>query len=667
MSSHCVSAHRLSLVLLACVACSPVLAPNPEPDPLAATSGGLRLATVTGDPCIDPEEPSLPPSDFRTTSPRPAVPPATVLDGGMLSLQATGSSSGALRVASRVAVEGDSRSLIELQRGPLMVRVSIQPGPSTPGSVWLRAPTLPLSQYDLATTYRVTSTGQLLVTGLELVNGTTGAPVDTAPAAGSVAAAPGNCEETALVRFGPIPFGMPSFKWPENDFCSGEQCVQVRLAYVHAVHSTWRTTQIMDIVASYPHSAQRSWAWGRVGMDQDLNPLSERTSPKHWFGAFTPERFAIIRELYQDHLNVLRSAEMDGRDLHLRCPSGGQHGCTGSYWAHHVVKGYVNLCSELWDDVEGGTESDLRTYVDHTVGHELYHHHYVNIPGMGWKMVKDKLIHKHNSACSSLSFEKHYVDWSRRFSDYDHRLVHLASYENSDGETCGHREVALRNVDTYNTFAWLVGRMVYKKDFYYWPQPADPTPQPPSCHSSPGCLCDEAGPHDVPDGDFRSDQFCPDDEGDVVCVKTTFNASSTVGICKRCSDERGPGCACNDFTAPCDVGTCWGDDTGGLNSSVGQCYVGTPPQWACLADCDALFNHGECMLESMAFGHRALCVPGTAGPDVANCYEYTGHIDPQSLECTDEPQCDGATTCQSLGYPAYFTCDYGGRCVADVD
>lgn len=665
----------LCTMLALAVGCSPVVAPPAEPGPAGEVRDDLTYTTSTMQLCVDPPEPAEPPDDFITSTTQPPVvfPRGAVLSTGALFFHPGGSTT--VRTLSAVAAPTDSRQLIELPRGTLTVRISTQAlTSSNPKVVVLRAPALPLSRYDLATTYEVRSGGGVAVQKLELVEANTGAVHDSHGGFDDYAPWPLSCEEKALGRFGPLPAGMPSFKWPENDFCDGEKCVQTRLAYLQAVHGTWRVTQMMDLVAQYPYSAQREWAWGRSGTDQNGDAVTERTSPRYWFGAYSAERFAVVRELFKDHLNVLREAKMDGIGLHLRCPAKGHHGCLGTY-AHHTVKGYLNICPETWEDLDAWTTDSEKwsTWFDHIVAHETYHHHWVNIDGLGWKMVKDQLTHRHNSSCTSLSIEKHYSYWG--YSPYDQKPRHLATYVNSDDESCGHRNVALRNVDSYNTFARLVGRMVWNKELWHWPEPAPPTPQPPTCESDPGCLCDATQGYYAPDGDFSENQYCSDHDGEATCVKTTFNASSTVGICVRCSDSRGPGCPCNDFQAPCDVGTCWGDDTGGTNASWGQCYVGTPPLWSCLADCDALYNHGECMLETNVFGQRARCVPeGTAGPDAANCWMDTGHIDPQTLECTDTPECGAGSgtggqpdqTCASLGYPPYFVCDYSQRCVADL-
>ncbi|MBL8956039.1 MAG: hypothetical protein JNK82_35015 [Myxococcaceae bacterium] len=664
----------LPLVLLT-AACAATVGGDESIDhePADGHAGALGVTSSSAKVCTEAPEPSTAPNDFAPTTTEPPVtfPRGGWLPGGAVAFQAPGS--GSLRTSLRVAAPNDTRPVIDLPRGPLTVRVSTQaasPAGAPKTLVQLRAPGLPLSRYLLATSYSVKSDGALDLERVDLIEAATGAVHDSAGGFDDFAPWPLSCEEKAIARFGPIPAGMPSFKWPENDFCSGEKCVQTRFAYLQAVHATWRMTQMMDIIASYPYSAQRSWAWGRSGTDQLGDPVTERTSPQYWFGGYTDERFAVVRELYQDHLNVLRAAEMDGIDLHLRCPGSGQHGCLGTN-AHHVVKGYVNICPESWSDLDAAFPANAEqwlTWFDHIVGHELYHHHWVHIDGLGWKMVRDTFTHRHNATCTSLATGQDYSYWG--YSPYDKLPRHLATYNNSDGETCGHRNVALRNVDSYNTFARIVGFMVWKKQLWHWPEPAPPTPQPPSCHSDPGCLCDPTGPHDLPDGDYRDDRFCPDLDGTPsVCVETTVNASSTVGICRRCADVRGPGCACNDLEAPCDVGSCWGDDTGGLNSSWGECYVGTPPLWSCLADCDALLNHGECMQEMLAFAQRAVCVPeGTAGPDAANCQQFTGHIDPNTLACTDDPQCGpgaGGVTCAQLGYPPYFVCDASQRCIAD--
>lgn len=627
--------------------------------------------------CADPHEPETPPTFLATRAPAPAPPPvlgSLSPDGSTLLFHGPGG--GSITIRRRVAARRGTRTAT-FTRGAERVRI-VARGEATASrgrETVLVAPG-DLQDFELATTYRILDGERLLVSDIKLLEGTTGAAVGHT-GADHIAAVPGSCEEEAILRFGMIPHGMPSFSFPINEGCDGNRCVQTRLAYMQAVHATWRMTQMMDVVASYP-AASRSWVWGREGVDEHGNPVGSRSSPRHFFGPYTSERFGVIRELYKDHLNVLRSAHMDGIDLRLKCPEEheqGGNGCfTSSTLAHHWVKGWVNICPRTWDFLDQNFGSDPEgwaTWFDHTVGHEFYHHHYVNIPGIGWKMVKDTLSHRHGNSCLGITTEAHYAEPG--LSPFDQRLTHLADYVNGQGEHCGHRRVLLRNVDTYNTIARWVGRRVWQRKLWSWPEPAPPTPQPPTCVGDVGCLC-ETSDYEEPDGDYLPTSHCPDNDGQVECMTTTINASSTVGICTACNAFRGPGCPCRDGQLNCDEGSCFGDDTRGVNSAWGQCFD-EPPTFACLADCEELLGNGAfCMTEHP---DHARCVPvGTGVPEASNCWWEEGHMDPQTLDCTSTPECGpGATplpgadhppSCGDLGYPPYFICDGSQRCVPDV-
>jgi hypothetical protein len=643
-----------------------------------AVGGGLDAFSATPPTiCVEPEEPLTPPAYLTSrVAPEPLPPvPGSLVDGGnTLLFHPRGT--GTVTIRSALVEPGDCSTSVEVERGSRRLTVVASTDGRTPSGFTtstrdadsvLIAPTADLSEYEIATTYRVISSRELAIDDITLVHASTGAAVGHAAGAGHITAVPGSCEEQAVVRFGLIPVGMPSFKWPTNEGCDDTRCVDTRLAYMQAVHATWRMVQMMDIVASYPE-VSRSWAWGRPAVDEHGDSAGNRTRPRHVFGPYSSERFGVIRELYQEHLVVLRQARMDGIDLRLKCPEANEQSgnwcfTTGTL-AHHVAKGWVNVCPETWDRLDDDFASDAEgraAWFDHIVGHELYHHHYVNIPGVGWKMVKD--------------FEYMYAYWD--FSPFDTNLTHLADYVNGQGESCGHRNVALRNVDTYNTIARIIGRGVWKRDIWSWPMPAEPTPHAPACVGDIGCLCedvDTGGYNTPPDGDFQEDTYCVDLDGQVECMTTTFNASETVGICTRCEDTRGPGCPCRDGHTPCDVGTCWGDDTGGTNSSWGQCFV-DPPHFACLADCEELLGPGAFCLTDHP--DHARCVPVATGlPEASNCWWDEGHMDPQTLACTSTPECgpgapplpgyDTPPTCQDLRYPPYFVCDASQRCVLDL-
>jgi hypothetical protein len=521
------------------------------------------------------------------------------------------------------------------------------------------------------TTYQPRA-GQLGVVDVALRKLSSGQTVDQAGGLDLVDV-PGSCEEEAILAFGSIPTGMPSFKFPDNVGCEGLRCVETRLAYMHSVHDTWRLTQMFAILAD-TETPQRSFYWGQPGMTQDGESAGLRTSPKYWFGGYDNTRFWNIKDMFDRHLDVLRSAKMGGVKLHLKCPNAADNGAnaciTGSMYAHHHVKGYVNICPSTWSDLDVSFDDDGDGWWEwfiHIVGHEFYHHQWVKYPDalFNWKMLSDRQTHWHGSNCGAIDSDKHYAYWL--YDPFDKGPRHLSTYDNGNGSSCGHRDKATLNVDNYNTFARIVGRRVWKKEMWYWPKPADPTPQAPTCEEDPGCLCADTGSYYQPDGDYLPTQYCPDHEGLATCQTTTFNASQTVGICTLCDEHRGAGCPCNELTQACDEGTCWGDDTFGQASATGICLGQDPPSWQCLADCEQLLGNGAFCLHDHP--DQARCVPyGTTLPEASNCWWDGGHMDPNELACTFDPECGVAAgvSCQDLGYPAYFVCDASLRCVADV-
>ncbi len=487
---------------------------------------------------------------------------------------------------------------------------------------------------------------------------------------------PLTCGEHALVRFGEIPAGMPSFHWPINENCLGTKCLQVRTAYVEAVHATWRMTQMLDPLAD-EHPETRSWAWDQPAVNAAGESAGESTSLRHYFGSYRTDRWLTIRELYRDHLNVLRSGEMDTIALRLKCPSESAHpgnACfTGDSWAHHSVKGWINICPVLWSDLDAAyanNEQKWLRWFNHTVAHEFFHHQWVDIDGVGLRALQDVVSHKHGNSCTNISTEKMISEPS--LTPTDQRIQHLAAWTNGDGDSCGHRRVVLRTLDAYNTAARVIGEKIRSGQMVDWPL-VELTPQPPLCVGGENCLCETVDPAlDTPDGDAGAQYYCSDNGQDLQCMARIFDADDPVGICTDCDELRGPGCECRDGIADCDVGSCFGDDTNGTNMAWGRCYV-EPPSFGCLVDCTALAgNSSTCMWDHPDW---ARCVTSGVGlPAASNCWIDGGHVDFNG-DCVQIPECGpgapdmppGQTSlsCQDLGYPPYFICDDSFRCVPD--
>lgn len=385
--------------------------------------------------------------------------------------------------------------------------------------------------------------------------------------------------------------------------------------------------------------------------------MAEQSSPKYWFGPYDHERFAAIRQVLNKMSAVLTTKK---KKIKLRCPTSKADACfTGSPSAHHIIKGTVRLCPKYFD-----RDSWEQARI---MGHELLHHLFVKwtLNGKGrLNAVQDWHPHAHGPDCTSSSkSEKHYGI---------PRVRHLATYTNQHNEQCSHRNRTIRNNDTYAYFVNTIGEMVYSGQYknedlklvkgnklVSWPKPSEPTQKPPTeCDfGTEGCQCLPTmafGEGSMPDGDYLPNRYCPDHDGELSCVKTKFNASDTVGICTRCSTKRGPGCQCN-HALPCDVGECYGDDTFG--GGMGRCYLSPTPTWACLADCDRLFN------DDLAYCYNdyptgARCMDSYCTPDKAySCYQQGKTC--RYGDCVVE--CDSNEDCTTHGYPPSFICNHN-RC-----
>lgn len=455
-------------------------------------------------------------------------------------------------------------------------------------------------------------------------------------------AVPGTCKEKALVRFGPIPWNMPPLKFPEIESCSAERCVSITEGWIRGHHHVWRLSQMFSVMSN-ASSAYRSFLWGQPAIDWSGNAVGtsgSSTSPKFYFGEYSSERFYAAREAVWVLLDVFLKAKTLASKIHLKCGS-----CSG--YGKHSTIGWINVCPNAFADSANLYPAD-QDAVTHTVIHEATHWLSVEFDA-GPRALRDTFTHGHGSTCLS-NITTTYVD---ELAD----VIHLATYVAPDGEGCWHQNYAVQAIESYANFAMRIGEGVRDGELYRWPKLADPTPQPPDCVGGEGCLCNQVpavGPPIPPDGDFSINHYCEDNDGEMTCVETKVNAGAIVGICTKCDPVRGPGCEC-DFSNPCDVGSCWGDDT--WNGGVGHCYE-DPPSWACLADCERLFNDGLAYCYNNHLG-GARCMDSDCPKWKADeCYQQ-GKICRYGqcvVECTSTADCD------ALGYPSYFECSTAGRC-----
>ncbi|MEQ1501822.1 MAG: hypothetical protein ABMB14_06310 [Myxococcota bacterium] len=97
-----------------------------------------------------------------------------------------------------------------------------------------------------------------------------------------------------------------------------------------------------------------------------------------------------------------------------------------------------------------------------------------------------------------------------------------------------------------------------------------------------------------PDGDFGIGWYCPDGDGESVCVEH-HDLSYTWGVCEACDGDepfKPAGCTC-ESDDQCATGlTCWGLGVGA--GDLGRCYPATdgPPSWQCPEVCTELYGAG---------------------------------------------------------------------------
>lgn len=482
---------------------------------------------------------------------------------------------------------------------------------------------------------------------------------------------PGSCEEQGLVQFGPLPQGMPPVDFPIFNWCDGTECPQVALAWVRTHHAAWRLSQMFEFMNDL-HPEQRAYVWDRPGVTSTGDAANSKSRPSRWFGPYDPSRFQAALEAVRKYWTTVSTAKAGATDLRLQCPSAYDqefHPCLTapsfgtSPLGMHITKGYMNVCPPAFQTPPYGSYATKQERVDATVAHEPLHHIFTN-----GEALTDAKVHWHGDTCGGTPDTAKLYLYGIEVPVVDPLLSHFTDYRAPGDDDCGHHDQLVHAVDTYAQFARSVGTLVRQGDMVAWPKWADPTPTPPSCVGDIGCLCEETAFGEPPDGNYLPTTYCEDNEAEpTVCMKTKFNASDTVGICVNCGDHRGPGCPCHPL-APCDEGSCYGQDSGPGNMT-GTCYGDEPPAFVCLANCEGVMGPDAFCMTDHPGGGR--CVPqGTPTPDAHNCWEGGGYIDPEGdcaqYECGPlaDLAADPPITCQDRGYPNTYKCDEGTfRCV----
>lgn len=437
------------------------------------------------------------------------------------------------------------------------------------------------------------------------------------------------------------PQSFPAINFPSQECDSLSDCWQVRESWARAHYYTWAARAVLHYIASKNSEEQRRFLWSRPGLAANGSSAGQRSSPEYWFGPWSDKRFDTVKRAIDKLWDVLLSNKTGGITVKLRCPEPGLHPANVCFSkkpaAHHWVKGTVDLCASFF------TNSDAEQ--GRLMAHELLHHLFVKY-GAIWVAVQDTHYHGHGLGCG--------LQPKTEAGYGEEKIRELATYENSNGDDCGHRARNVRNNDTYAQFVRALGHRVYSGELVEWPLPTPPTAQPPACVGEENCLCTDestwpANQYFEPDGDFSPDLWCPDNDGEMTCMETKFGATPE-GVCKKCDVFRGPGCECDD-QRPCATGSCFGDTTFG--GGVGHCFEDPPPSWACLADCNRLFNSNAAWCYAEYPTGQARCMDHLCSQ-------------PQAYECASEGkvcrygqcvvECDETADCQAKGYPDYFEC-----------
>jgi hypothetical protein len=241
---------------------------------------------------------------------------------------------------------------------------------------------------------------------------------------------------------------------PPINGCSATQCAGVAAAWIRANHDVWRVRQMLAYMDTRSEE-HRQFLWGQpaAGAGGALGP---ETSMAHFFGGFAQYRFEAIRWTYEHLWDDMHDLTIDASALDFECNPGGGDLCnTVNPPAHHAVISNIKICPAFWTQEEW--------YRALVLVHEPLHHTYVpwNDSGPRLGPIQDTHTHGHGNSCAGdLETNKAYgMDEVR----------HLATYAAGDGGTCGHRNKAFRNNDTYSWAAYEIGSSVRNGVTLYWP------------------------------------------------------------------------------------------------------------------------------------------------------------------------------------------------------
>ena len=335
------------------------------------------------------------------------------------------------------------------------------------------------------------------VTPKPLVSGVQAAKVGTAAAGGRIGAIDDPVESLDL------PPEMPAVHLPDfvAGSCTGMQpgqsLYEAKRSWALAHHHVWRAYQLLEFIGESPGQFRDDY-WEDGYRSADGN---ENWSPRNWFGPYASHRAGAIREVVGKLWDRFRSGEFNGIEIRVKCPTPANEadnpGNICFTWeppAHHVVKGYVNLCEGFFDESEA--------YRALLLAHEMLHHATVSWKENGISksyFLGDTHTHADGNTCATgLKAEKMYGA---------NRTMHLAA----TGE-CWHRNIAMRNNDNYGWFIMRLGEAVRNGDLASFPTEGVPW-------QSPGATGNECSEIDVPPPgeDIQDPEACQKIGQEMVC------------------------------------------------------------------------------------------------------------------------------------------------------
>ncbi|MEO0812349.1 MAG: hypothetical protein AAFY60_05755 [Myxococcota bacterium] len=272
---------------------------------------------------------------------------------------------------------------------------------------------------------------------------------------------------------GPYPEDMPPVNFPEIDCDDPQDREKILAAWVRAHYYVWRGYQLMEFIGSSGGCRETYWS---DGYRSDLEAAN--WSPRNWFGSFIKFRFDAVRKVVDKTWDRFRTNKAGGIDITLRCVEFEDtlDPCfSGTPGAYNFPVGAISLCPVVLRE-ENETHQRAQLLV-----HEMLHH-----TGVSWKpddlwfgdTVKDVQFHGGHvdKPCGLGVVEKMYGA---------ERAMHL-----SLTPTCGHPDVAFRNVDNYAFYFGNVGVLVFNGTLTSFPTEGPCWNSPPNPPDNP---CAEIG------------------------------------------------------------------------------------------------------------------------------------------------------------------------------